>query len=34
MCVSFVVALVAIWLHGGMLCEVHGDHTGSYILSQ
>ena len=29
-----VVAVVALQLHWGMLCEVPGDRTGSYVLSQ
>ena len=29
-----VVAVVALQMHWGMLCEVLGDRTGSYILSQ
>ena len=29
-----VVVLVTIWLHWVMLCEVCGDRTGSYVLSQ
>ena len=29
-----VVAVVALQMHWGMLCEVPRDHTGSYILSQ
>ena len=29
-----VVAVVALQLHWGMLCEVLGDCTGSYILLQ
>ena len=30
----FLVVVVVMWLHWGMLCEVHRDCTGSYILSQ
>ena len=29
-----VVAVVALQMHWGMLCEVLRDHTGSYVLSQ
>ena len=29
-----LVAVAAGWFHWGMLCEVHRDHTGSYVLSQ
>ena len=29
-----VVAVVALQMHWGMLCEVLGDRTGSYVLWQ